>query len=126
MGTWGHGNFENDSAADHLAELTRRLINEITEAMKDPAELEPDEHWGCAVPVNIELLNLFASREWDGGLVPEPSVVEQWKSTFMTAWEGSIDGLQPVPGFKEKRRAVLVATFDELLAHARRTHEEEA
>lgn len=126
MGTWGHGNFENDSAADHLAELTRRLINEITKAMKDPSELEPDEYWGSAVPAAVELLNLFASREWDGALIPEPPVVEQWKSTFMAAWEGSIDGLQPVPGFKEKRRAVLVATFDELLAHARRTYEEEA
>lgn len=32
----------------------------------------------------------------------------------MAVWERTIDGLEPVEGFKDERRAVLVATFDRL------------
>jgi hypothetical protein len=56
MGTWGHGNFDDDTAADHLSDLTGKLLGDIQKAMEgDPVEIEPDEYWGVAVPCNLEL-----------------------------------------------------------------------
>ncbi|MEU5402844.1 DUF4259 domain-containing protein [Streptomyces sp. NPDC005963] len=115
MGAWGTGNFENDTAADHLSILTDRLITEVADAMAgDPVEIEPDEYWGVAVPANLELLSLLARQGYVGASLPEAEVIEGWKKTYMAVWEGSIDGLAPAPGHKDGRRTVLIRTFDEL------------
>ncbi|MEH0638859.1 DUF4259 domain-containing protein [Streptomyces bottropensis] len=115
MGDWGTGNFDSDTAADHLSILTNRLITEVADAMAgDPVELEPDEYWGIAVPANLELLGLLARQGYVGASLPEAEVVEGWKKTYMTAWEGRIDDLTPSSGYKDERRTVLIRTFDEL------------
>ncbi|MFJ5118634.1 DUF4259 domain-containing protein [Kitasatospora sp. NPDC088548] len=120
MGTWDSGNFDNDTAADHLSGVTARLIGEIEQAMAgDQVELEPDEYWGVAVPCNLELLHLIASQHYVGAELPPADVVEAWKETFLSVWERSIDDLDPSPGHKEERRAVLLRTFDNLAALAR-------
>ncbi|WP_430791748.1 DUF4259 domain-containing protein [Actinoplanes sp. G11-F43] len=116
MGTWGSGNFDSDTAADHLAEVTGRLVSEVEEAMAgDPVELEADEYWGTAVPCNLELLTLLAGRDWVGVSLPEVATVEGWKATYLAAWDPSIDELGPSPEFKAERRAVLERTFDQLI-----------
>lgn len=115
MGTWGSGNFDSDTAADHLSGLTDRLIHEIAEAMSgDPVEIEPDEYWGVAVPCNLELLHLIAKQGFVGAGLPDPEVIDGWKARFLAVWDETIDGLEPSPGFKEQRRAVLAQTFDQL------------
>ncbi|MFF8912237.1 DUF4259 domain-containing protein [Streptomyces sp. NPDC015032] len=119
MGTWGSGNFDSDTAADHLSDITGRLISEIEEAMAgDPVGLEPDDYWGVAVPCNVELLCLMAEQHYVGAKVPEAAVVEGWKKTFMDVWERIIDGLEPADGYKKERRAELIRTFDRLAALA--------
>ncbi|TXS48810.1 DUF4259 domain-containing protein [Streptomyces sp. t39] len=115
MGTWGSGNFESDTALDHLSAVVDRLVTEVAEAMAgDPVVVEPDEYWGVAVPCNLELLRVLAQAGYAHGNLPEAGVVEEWKRAFMDVWERTIDGLEPTPGFKEDRRSVLNRTFDEL------------
>ncbi|MFC4508612.1 MULTISPECIES: DUF4259 domain-containing protein [Streptomyces] len=115
MGDWGTGNFENDTAADHLSILTDRLVTEVADAMAgDPVEIEPDEYWGVAVPANLELLSLLARQGYVGASLPEAEVVEGWKKTYMAVWESCIDDLMPSSGYKDERRTVLIRTFDEL------------
>ncbi|MFE7492215.1 DUF4259 domain-containing protein [Kitasatospora sp. NPDC057541] len=115
MGTWGSGNFESDTALDHLSTVIDRLVDEVAQAMAgDLVELEPDEYWGVAVPCNLELLLSLARAGHGVGDLPEAHVIMQWKTTFMAVWERSIDGMEPAPGFKEERRAVLNRTFDQL------------
>ena len=121
MGTWGHGNFDSDTAADHLSIVTGRLIDEITEAMAgDPVEIEPDEYWGVAVPCNLELLHLIAQQDYAGALLPDPDTLADWKTRFLAVWDESIDGLAPAPAVKQQRRATLVRTFDQLAELAAR------
>ncbi|MDI2126782.1 DUF4259 domain-containing protein [Yinghuangia seranimata] len=116
MGTWGRGNFDSDTAADHLGELTGRLVAEVAEAMEgDPVELEPDEYWGVAVPCNLELLHLIALRGYVGTELPAADVVVEWKRVFMDVWDRTIDDLGPRPEYKAERREVLVGTFDRLV-----------
>ncbi|MFE6667701.1 DUF4259 domain-containing protein [Streptomyces sp. NPDC057697] len=123
MGTWGSGNFDSDTAADHLSGITGRLLSEIEEAMAgDPVGLEPDEYEGVTVPCNIELLALIGEQGHVGVTLPEPAVVEGWKRTFMDVWERTIDGLEPEQGYKEDRRAELIRTFDRLATLAERHH----
>lgn len=126
MGTWGGGNFDSDTAADHLSEITGRLLSEIEEAMAgDPTGLEPDDYWGVVVPCDIDLLCLIAEQGYAGVVVPEPTVAEAWKRTFMDVWERTIDDLDPAEGYKEDRRAELNRTFDRLVDLARDRHAEE-
>ncbi|MGW1406501.1 DUF4259 domain-containing protein [Streptomyces sp. NPDC002403] len=125
MGTWGSGNFDSDTAADHLSGVTGRLVSEIEEAMAgDPVGLEPDEYDGVTVPCNIELLCLIAEQNHVGASVPEPAVAEGWKKTFMDVWERTIDGLEPERGYKKDRRVELIRTFDRLVVLAKQRHEE--
>lgn len=115
MGTWGAGNFDSDTAADHLSSLVARLVAEVTEAMAgDPVELEPDEYWGVTVPCNLELLLVLDRQGWVGVTLPPPEVIRAWRETFLAVWERTIDGLEPKPAYKEARRAVLNDTFEQL------------
>lgn len=117
MGTWGPGNFDNDTAADHLSIITARLRDEIVEAMAEgDGALEPDEYWGVAVPCNVELLALIAEQRWAGVTLPDAATVEAWKRRYLAVWEASIDSLEPTAAHRRDRHAVLVATFDRLLA----------
>src|SRR5215831_17393035 len=119
MGTWGEGNFDNDTASEHIWMLAEGLIKEINEAMSNPKDLEPDELGGVIVPCNVEMLSLLAGKRW-GSSVPKPSVVEHWKATYMEVWESHIDELcrPEYPDHKARRRAVLIKTFDQLLDYA--------
>jgi hypothetical protein len=120
MGTWGSGNFDSDTAADHLSEVMEGLIEDVTQEMaKGPSNIEPDEYWGVAVPCNLELLCLLAKQKWVGVELPEAETIAKWKATYLAVWDAKIDELGPKPDYKTKRRAVLVATFDELEALAR-------
>ncbi|MFB7123334.1 DUF4259 domain-containing protein [Kitasatospora sp. NPDC056273] len=115
MGTWGSGNFESDTALDHLSVLIDRLVTEVAEAMAgDPVELEPDEYWGVAVPCNLELLHVMARAGHGVHQLPETDVITGWKTAFMAVWERTVDDLEPSPGYKDERRSVLNRTFDQL------------
>lgn len=115
MGTWGSGNFDSDTAADHLSVVTDRLIDEVAEAMSgDPAEIEPDEYWGVAVPCNLELLHLLAQQNHAGAGLPDPVTIAGWKDAYLAVWDRTIDELEPAAEDRERRRAVLVRTFDQL------------
>ncbi len=115
MGTWGAGNFDSDTAADHLGALGSRLVAEVSAAMAgDPVELEPDEYWGVAVPCDLELLLVLVRQGWVGLALPSPEVIRGWQERFLGVWERAIDGLEPDPAYKDERRVVLNETFERL------------
>ena len=60
MGTWAHGNFDNDTALDWLDDITGQLLDEIAEAMESPELREADELDADLVPCRIELLCAMA------------------------------------------------------------------
>lgn len=117
MGTWAHGNFDNDTALDWLDDITGQLLDEIAEAMESPELLEADELDADLVPCRIELLCAMAEKgmppQW-----PDVQLLAQWKQIFLQAWDCSIDELEPSEEYKRERRATLVATFDRMLALA--------
>jgi hypothetical protein len=129
MGTWGPHNFDSDTAADHLGELTASLVKEIAATFENPTSLEPDEYGGTVVPCNIELLVLLWRQRYVGVTLPDAATAARWKKTYLDVWDRKIDGLDPNPkrarkpdpaaieryqAWKKKRRAALVKTFNDL------------
>ncbi|MDR0212376.1 MAG: DUF4259 domain-containing protein [Comamonas sp.] len=123
MGTWAHGNFDNDTALDWLDDITGQLLDEIAETMESPELLEADEPDADLVPCRIELLCAMAEKgmspQW-----PDVQLLAQWKQIFLEAWDSSIDELEPSEEYKRERRATLAATFDRMLALAHLAEDE--
>jgi Domain of unknown function (DUF4259) len=117
MGVWGAGNFANDEALDYAHELADQMIEQVKEAVASEHGLEPDEPDSARVMCNVELMSLIGQHA--GLSMPEVETVEGWKGKYLAVWDGYIDGLDPKPGFKEERRAVIVETFDRLIALCR-------
>jgi len=117
MGTWGPGNFDSDTAADHLGEVTGNLIQEIENAFNEgPSALEPDEYWGVAVLCNLELLRVIHEKKYLGSNLPTLDQLIKWKSIYLETWEQHIDELYPKPEYKIGRKQVLTSTFDSLIS----------
>ena len=119
MGTWGSGNFENDTAADFLSELTSGWIEEIREAMSSPELMEPDEYEGVTVPCLVEFLVMMAEKSLAGSMLPSPEETEEWNKVYLDVWDNYIDELEPDGDYKIERREVLSDIFDKLIIFAR-------
>ena len=55
---------------------------------------------------------------------PTPSTVAGWRSLYLDVWDNGIDGLDPDPEYKRKRREVIIETFDRIERLARKCHDE--
>jgi len=117
MGVWGAGNFANDEALDYAHDLADQMVEQIESAVASEHGMEPDEPESFRMMCNVELLWLLGQHV--GLSLLESDKVVNWKSKYLAVWEGYIDGLSPEPGYKEERRAVIVESFDRLIALCR-------
>src|SRR5262245_52794665 len=118
MGTWGAGNFENDTAAEHLIRLCEPLVEQIRNAVAQPELMEPDEYDSGVMMANVEILAVLAAnigrteQSAIGGMIfpfPFPSVkeIKQWKREYLKVWDNYIDKLEPQEDHKSQRRRVI-------------------
>ena len=117
MGTWGSGNFENDLASDYLWETCNPLMAQIRRTMGDTRLMEPDERDSIKALANMEILIRLADIYgfhyfMDTGNKKGVSEIAEWKTQYLEAWDGYIDGLKPSPDFKRERRLAILDTFD--------------
>ena len=116
MGTWGTGNFQNDSANDYAGELVDTLSARIEECLADE-ECSPIDELGEAVIVpTVAILSLL--HEHCNAAPPKAAVVSAWKASYLAIYDEQIDDLEPKEGYKQGRRQVIVDTFDKLLNQA--------
>ncbi len=121
MGVWGSGNFDSDTVADGLGELTDRIIGDIAEHYEDGSDdsaLEPDEWGGEMVPAWLEILVEIVEPGRVGATFPSVAVLTDWRDRYLRVWDDYIDHLEPSDGHKVERRAVLVSTFERAIAVA--------
>ena len=112
MGTWGSGNFEDDTAADFIYMFTSDIIDEISKIIDDKNAIEPDEYEGVALPCKIEILTMITEKEW-GCLCAYPSIeeVEEWKKKYLKVYdEYNISNVEYMD-FILKRRRIINNTF---------------
>ena len=113
MGTWGPGNFDNDSANDYVDEFSRELADKIEQFFagdEDECDFE-EEGEGVIIPT-VEILAVIC--EECSGLPPAPDVVAGWKTKYLRIYDENIDYLSPTPEQKSGRRKVIEETFDRL------------
>ena len=116
MGTWGSGNFDNDSACDYLGEVEHELVERIEEILADEDRCALDEEGDGVLMPTLQMLSVLHEHCRMG--LPEPATVKRWKVKFLAVYDEQIDGFEPVPGHKEARRGVIEATFLILEAQA--------
>ncbi|MBV9469156.1 MAG: DUF4259 domain-containing protein [Abitibacteriaceae bacterium] len=112
MGTWGSGNFENDGALDYVGSIIVELRSRIERCLADEDAVALDEEGEAVVVPSVQIIALLC--EHCKAAPPEASVVARWKDEYFAVFDEQIDSLEPKPGFKERRRAVILATFDHL------------
>ena len=117
MGVWGSDNFANDTALDFAHKLVDQMIAQVERTIVSPQEMRPDEPESSHLMCNIELMWLIGRHARLSMM--ESAKVEDWKAKYLAVWDRSIDGLlgpNPKPGVKAERRAVIVESFDRLIA----------
>lgn len=118
MGTWGSGNLQSDGAMDWQTELSATLITRVWTTLNDPTSWEADEHLYDQLFVDLEWLLTLADASrlslWD---LPPARDIQAVIATWLAGWDPYFDELAG-PEFKAERRAVIVSTFDRLVAFA--------
>ena len=122
MGSWGPGNFDNDTARDHLFEVTRELAEQVEQALADATALklagkvetnaELAETLDAVLP-NIEIICVL-HESLGGGFLPEPESADEWQSQFEQLTDVS----------SGDRAAVIRETFERLRRLAQQCWEE--
>ena len=120
MGTWGEGVFDNDAAADFQADIEElsdkdaeaELLKEIQSALHDPDDVcvEDTETLLAAAALLQDLCERTSKRP--------PASLDRaaFRTLMLDVYDREIDGLEPSPGFKEARRAVMQETLDRFAA----------
>ncbi len=109
MAAFSDENFGNDGAMDYLSMLTARLLGTITEILKSPDRLEPDEDGESMFMPSIEVLALLCERY--GAAPPRPATVKQWHARYMQAFTNGLSQMEGTDEFKAARRKVIENTF---------------
>src|SRR5262249_31322174 len=105
MGTWGAGNFDNDSALDYMGEVEEELVRRIEDILADEDRCALDEDGEGVLMPTLEMLSVLHEQCHLG--LPERETVQRWKAQYLAVFDDQIDGLDPKPGYKEARRAII-------------------
>ena len=116
MGTWGSGNFANDSAQNYMNDFEDQLVQQIEDILADEERYALEEEGEGVLMPTVEILSVLHEHRFIG--LPERETILRWKEQYLAAFDDQIDGFEPKAGYKESRRAVIEATFLKLEAQA--------
>src|SRR6185312_8501793 len=114
MGTWGSGNFDDDSARDFLANMVAYWESIIDRTLA--GEMTQEAGWftfqpgletigGCLMPM-LEII-LAALEHLESDHCPEAQKVENWSQQILEVFDAEIDDWDPDDEFKVERRQVI-------------------
>src|SRR5262249_33441094 len=114
MGTWGIGTFDSDRALDFINEEMRRHASAIEHIFADSQRFRLDEDAEAELTPRIKILALLITR-CHGVMRQTPDDIAAWKAQYLAMYDDQIDDLEPTEYYKQHRRAVIEASFDELI-----------
>ncbi len=125
MGCWGTGNFENDDAAMRAGMFLDALIKDIEGTAANETLMEADEPTSSIMLADIDLLCQLGSGPQFAdhigrSALPTVETARAWKKRYLSAWDRTIDDLDPSADFVEQRRKVIARTFDRLARLAKK------
>ena len=117
MGVWGPGNLDSDGALDNFQKLVSPMVQQLAEVIESPTLAEADElsDWYMAT---VEILSVLSQHYFIPGLTIQ--LASTCRDTMLTAWQDTIDDLDPKPDYKAGRLLVMQQAFEKLLAGIRR------
>ena len=125
MTVHGPDNFDSDRACDFLQiDVLDPLVQRLGYVLANPESAQADDADCDQIVAAVEVLAILAENI-DYAKPPATRFVERFRDAFLREWDAYIDELAPVPGHKEARRAVIVATFARLLAICRKCDDED-
>lgn len=114
MGVWGAGNFGNDAACDFVQHaVVEPLTAQLRRIVDNPALADPEEDASFEVMAAVEMLAVLGAAV--AAHPPSSELVEECRDVCLRGWDEGIDKLDPEPGYKAERRAIIAATFERLL-----------
>lgn len=114
MGTWGPGNFENDSALDMLNYWVRCLINRAREIINDPDLILSYE---CGDRELIPIIDVICTlTDVYGNLIDDETAIEMigWKEKYINSFSAEKKNPATSDEFIADRKLVISSTFDRL------------
>lgn len=116
MGTWGAGNFDNDSALDYVGDLVYEMQQKVDDILADEDRRARDEEGeGVLMPTIVVMSLLY---EHCTAPAPDLEKVRSWKKRYLAVYDEDMEDYDLTPGFKEERRQVIEETFAKLEAQA--------
>ena len=107
MGTWGPGNFENDSALDMVGGVLDAATAEIAAfRTSDRVGIEDLDQVVACIAIHLALHDHCRAS------APDADMARAVHEKVLRLFDEKIDLLEPKPGYKAARRAVLVETLD--------------
>jgi hypothetical protein len=122
MATWGEGNFDNDLSQAYLEDLIKELVFTIRRYLDDedgPGLFNPLREGDAKVMPSVDLVILLCEHYEVSPYLMEADVSE-WQTAYLEQYDLFIDSARPSAEYKKKRREVIVATFERLMAVVRK------
>lgn len=110
MGTWGPGNFDDDSALSYVGGLCRSIEAEIEEAACSPRT--DISHFLNYVMPRLAVLTVLVDEIVEYG--PTEETVNRWRRDFLEIYDQEAENLGADPDFVRVRRNVILGTFRRL------------
>ena len=93
--------------------VVKPLVAHLRHIVANPALADPDTFASFKVMAAAEILAVLCEQL--RLTAPPMDLVEECRDVCLRGWDEGIDKLNPKPGHKEERRAVIAATFERLL-----------
>jgi hypothetical protein len=120
MGTWGAGNFDNDSACDYLDSIKFQLIRVIEDCFKREDDTDLLDECGDELMASIEILTLLTEHYYGHNPHVEVSEARRWRDTYLRIYDNEMDDSLATLEYQVERRKVIEDTFAKLEQQARR------
>ena len=114
MSRWGPDTFDSDRALDFIITEMDRHASAIERIFADSQRFRLDEDAEDELMPRIDILVLLTAHCY-GVLDKTPGEVAAWRARYLEMYDDQIDEMAPTEEHKQQRRAVIEATFDELI-----------
>lgn len=104
-----YDNFANEEAQKYLHVLAAKLFATVNEIYIDPERLDLDEDGEAMFMPSIELLALLCERY--NIEPPKPSIVQQWRDTYLRLYDDTIHEVSTDEKYIKERKGVIEKTF---------------
>jgi hypothetical protein len=123
MGSWGSGNFDNDSACDYLDSIKFQLIRKIEEGFISVEAADFADDYEHEIMASVDILSLLTEQYYGHRPGIEAQVVQAWKSQFLSIYDQNSEDEEVPLEYHRERRKVIEDTFNKLEEQARKSEE---